>query len=77
MQEHGSNTLALLRKYKFTIAIENYLSHDYVSERFYQPLLAGSVPVPTCSSPRAPSPPHLLPCRSLPLCPPPSPPPFP
>jgi len=42
---HGSNTLALLRTYKFTIAIENYLSHDYVSERFYQPLITGSVPV--------------------------------
>ncbi|EKX47983.1 hypothetical protein GUITHDRAFT_106069 [Guillardia theta CCMP2712] len=44
-KEHGSNSLSLLKMYKFTIAIENYLSHDYVSERFYQPLLAGSVPV--------------------------------
>eukprot|EP00960_Hanusia_phi_P008048 230468-Hanusia_phi.AAC.2 len=45
MQENGSNSLSLLKMYKFTIAIENYWSHDYVSERFYQPLLAGSVPV--------------------------------
>ena len=37
--EHGSLSLALLKQYKFTIAIENYYSHDYVSERFYQVLV--------------------------------------
>ena len=32
-RHHGSVTLAVLRQYKFTIAIENFYSHDYVSER--------------------------------------------
>ena len=52
---HGSPTLALLRQYKFTIAIENYLAHDYVSERFYQPLLSGALPVPPVWCERKPA----------------------
>ena len=40
---HGSPTLAILRRYKFTIAFENSPAHDYVSERFYQPLLSGGI----------------------------------
>mmetsp|Transcript_2147 Transcript_2147/g.5613 ORF Transcript_2147/g.5613 Transcript_2147/m.5613 type:complete len:158 (-) Transcript_2147:285-758(-) len=42
---HGSHILHTLRRYKFTLAVENYAARDYVSERFYQPLVAGSVPV--------------------------------
>ena len=31
--------------YKFTIAFENAIARDYVTEKFYDPLAAGSVPV--------------------------------
>jgi len=36
------NTIA---RYKFTFAFENACSPDYVTEKFFQPLLVGSVPV--------------------------------
>ena len=32
-------------KYKFVIAFENAIDEDYVTEKFYDPLIAGSVPV--------------------------------
>ena len=35
----------ILSQYKFTIAFENARYPDYVTEKFYDPLLAGSVPV--------------------------------
>lgn len=35
----------ILSEYKFTISFENALYDDYVTEKFYDPLLAGSVPV--------------------------------
>ena len=31
--------------YKFTIAFENAIEKDYVTEKFYDPLIAGSVPI--------------------------------
>jgi hypothetical protein len=37
--------LELLRKYKFTLAFENGNIIDYVSEKLFMPLVAGSVPV--------------------------------
>ena len=37
--------LEVIRKYRFTIAFENAVGEDYVTEKFYEPLLAGSVPV--------------------------------
>jgi glycosyl transferase family 10 (putative fucosyltransferase) len=37
--------LAVLARYKFTLAFENSRSPDYVTEKFFQPLMAGSVPV--------------------------------
>jgi hypothetical protein len=37
--------LATIARYKFTIAIENSYCQDYVTEKFYDPLVAGSVPV--------------------------------
>lgn len=41
----GSSKLALAATYKFTIAFENAIAEDYVTEKLYDPLLAGSVPV--------------------------------
>ena len=37
--------LETIARYKFTIAIENSFCQDYVTEKFYDPLVAGSVPV--------------------------------
>lgn len=36
---------ALIANYKFTVAFENSISEDYVTEKFFQPLAFGSVPV--------------------------------
>lgn len=36
---------SLIADYKFTIAFENSISEDYVTEKFFQPLAAGSIPV--------------------------------
>ena len=44
--DHGKSTKeALLPDYKFTIAFENSISEDYVTEKFFQPLAFGSVPI--------------------------------
>jgi hypothetical protein len=37
--------LAVLAGYKFDLSFENAIDRDYVTEKFYDPLLAGSVPV--------------------------------
>ena len=34
-----------MRRYKFVLAFENAVQSDYVTEKFYIPLMAGSVPV--------------------------------
>jgi len=36
---------AVISQYKFTLALENTIQDDYVTEKFYQPLIAGSIPV--------------------------------
>lgn len=37
--------LDVIKHYKFTIAFENAISPEYVTEKFFDPLIAGSVPV--------------------------------
>ena len=37
--------LDIIKHYKFTIAFENAISQDYVTEKFFEPLIAGSVPI--------------------------------
>ena len=37
--------MELCSRYKFTFAFENAIAPDYVTEKFFEPLLAGSVPV--------------------------------
>jgi hypothetical protein len=44
--DNGYKTkLDIIAQYKFTIAFENSIGVDYVTEKFYQPLIAGSIPV--------------------------------
>ena len=37
--------LAAIARHKFTLAFENTITRDYVTEKFFDPLIAGSVPV--------------------------------
>lgn len=37
--------LRLLKKYQYTLAFENSLTPDYITEKFYEPLLTGTVPI--------------------------------
>jgi hypothetical protein len=46
LADQGRSTkLETISRYRFTLAFENSIAHDYVTEKFYDPLLAGSVPV--------------------------------
>ena len=40
-----SSKYRVLRKYNFTLAFENAIEDDYVTEKFFQPLICGSVPI--------------------------------
>lgn len=40
-----SSKMEIIKNYHFTIAFENAISDDYVTEKFFDPLMAGSVPV--------------------------------
>lgn len=44
-QSSWNTKMNTIRKYKFTLAFENSNDRDYVTEKFFQPLEAGSVPV--------------------------------
>ena len=41
----GPTKLAIIADYKFDLAFENAIGEDYVTEKFFDPLVAGSVPV--------------------------------
>ncbi len=44
--DRGRETkMRTLSRYRFNFAFENAIATDYVTEKFYEPLLAGSVPV--------------------------------
>lgn len=44
--DNGYKTkIDVMKDYRFTIAFENAIGNDYVTEKFYEPLLSGSVPV--------------------------------
>lgn len=44
--DRGEKTkLRLLKNYQYTLAFENSLTTDYVTEKFYQPLLTGTIPI--------------------------------
>jgi hypothetical protein len=45
-EDHGRETkLATIARYRSTLACENSIADDYVTEKFFDPLIAGSVPV--------------------------------
>mmetsp|Transcript_13720 Transcript_13720/g.21425 ORF Transcript_13720/g.21425 Transcript_13720/m.21425 type:complete len:165 (-) Transcript_13720:28-522(-) len=41
----SSVKIPLFAGYKFALSLENSFATDYVTEKFYQPLIAGSVPI--------------------------------
>jgi alpha-1,3-fucosyltransferase 10 len=44
--DQGPKTkLAVIGHYKFCLALENAIEDDYVTEKFFEPLLAGTVPI--------------------------------
>lgn len=44
--DQGRKTkLETISRYRFTLALENSICRDYVTEKFFDPLLAGSIPV--------------------------------
>ncbi len=46
MIDRGTSTkLRILKKYRFTLAFENAIETDYVTEKFFEPLLTGAIPV--------------------------------
>lgn len=46
VEDDGNDArLALFARYKFTLAFENSIAVDYVTEKFFDPLAVGSVPV--------------------------------
>lgn len=46
MPDRGPETkLATIARYRFCLAFENSIADDYVTEKFFEPLVAGSVPV--------------------------------
>lgn len=46
VEDRGFSTkMDVVSRYKFSISFENTIENDYVTEKFFQPLLCGSVPI--------------------------------
>ena len=45
LDEGRRTKLLTIARYRFTLAFENSIAPDYVTEKFYDPLIAGSVPI--------------------------------
>lgn len=45
IDEGRTTKLETIARYRFTLAFENAIAEDYVTEKFFDPLVAGSVPV--------------------------------
>ncbi len=43
--DHRQRKLCIISTYKFYLAFENSIDHSYVSEKYYQGLLSGSIPI--------------------------------
>ena len=44
--DRGTRTkLRILKKYRFALAFENAIETDYVTEKFFEPLITGAIPV--------------------------------
>ena len=41
----SEDLLNIIAKYKFAISFENAICHDYITEKFWRPLYAGTVPI--------------------------------
>lgn len=44
-KKRSHEKMCIIAKYKFTIAFENSIAVDYVTEKFFEPLEVGSVPI--------------------------------
>lgn len=42
---YAPELLKFMARYKFIIAYENGVCHDYITEKFWRPLIAGSIPI--------------------------------
>lgn len=44
-QLYAPQLLKFMARYKFVIAYENGVCEDYITEKFWRPLIAGSIPL--------------------------------
>ena len=53
----GPNKVEVMRKYKFCVAMENSVRQDYMTEKMWDGLMAGCIPIYMGSS----NAPHIIP----------------
>lgn len=42
---YSENLLQFVAQYQFTLAIENAVCDDYITEKLWRPLMVGSIPI--------------------------------